>query len=105
AARAPAEEGPLEGLGHFREMRAAAMSGALSDRDIALCGQAKALIDWHQRHGFCPNCGAATHFADGGYRRVCPQCGAEHYPRTDPVVIMLPIDGDYCLVGHNQRFP
>jgi NAD+ diphosphatase len=42
---------------------------------------------------------------DGGYRRICPQCSAEHFPRTDPVVIMLPIFGDECLVGRNQRFP
>ena len=98
-----AAEGSLRRLGEFRDMRAAA--AILPPQDTAILGQAKALIDWHQRHGFCPNCGTATHFADGGYRRVCPQCGAEHFPRTDPVVIMLPIDGDHCLVGHNQRFP
>ena len=103
-----AAEGSLAALGEFRDMRAAA--AILPPQDTAILGQAKALIDWHQRHGFCPNCGAATHFADGGYRRVCPQCGAEHFPRTDPVVIMLPTfvdeEGeDHCLVGHNQRFP
>src|SRR5579872_5882740 len=95
-------------LGEWRDLRAAA--SILAPADAAILGQAKALIDWHQRHGFCPNCGAATELADGGYRRVCPRCAAEHFPRTDPVVIMLPIfndgsGGDHCLIGRNKRFP
>ncbi|HEU0096807.1 MAG TPA: NAD(+) diphosphatase, partial [Rhizomicrobium sp.] len=94
--------------GNFQEMRAAAF--ILPARDAAIAGQAKALLDWHKRHGFCPNCGHATTFADGGYRRTCPNCGAEHFPRTDPVVIMLPTfrnedGGDECLIGHGARFP
>jgi NAD+ diphosphatase len=103
AARDPAGEGPLAGLGQFREARAAAM--ALPMKDTAIMGQAKAMIDWHQRHGFCPNCGAPTDLMDGGYRRLCPSCGAEHFPRTDPVVIMLATHGGACLVGRNKRFP
>ncbi|HJR57132.1 MAG TPA: NAD(+) diphosphatase [Rhizomicrobium sp.] len=96
---------PLDG--EFQEMRPAAF--ILPGRDAAIAGQAKALLDWHSRHGFCPNCGAKTEMRDGGYRRLCPACGAEHFPRTDPVVIMLPIrktedGGDECLVGRNQRF-
>ena len=105
AARDPANEGALAGLGHFREMRGAAMSGALPDKDIAILGQAKAMIDWHQRHGFCARCGAATVIADAGYKRSCPNCNAEHFPRTDPVVIMLATDGDRCLVGRGKQFP
>ena len=89
--------------GEFVEMRPAAF--VLPARDTAIAGQAKALIDWHRRHGFCPNCGTATDMRDGGYRRVCPNCAAEHFPRTDPVVIMLPVLGDACLVGRNARFP
>lgn len=88
--------------GQFQEMRPAAF--VLPARDTAIAGQAKALIDWHRRHGFCPNCGAATQICDGGYRRHCPRCSAEHFPRTDPVVIMLPVLGDTCLVGRNARF-
>lgn len=103
AASDPAETGPLAGFGHFREARAAAM--ALPMKDAAIMGQAKAMIDWHQRHGFCPNCGARTQLMDGGYRRLCSACGAEHFPRTDPVVIMLGVHGDACLVGRNKRFP
>ncbi|HEV7960796.1 MAG TPA: NAD(+) diphosphatase [Rhizomicrobium sp.] len=94
---------PLGNRGEYHDMRAAAF--ILPDADTAIAGQAKALIDWHRRHGFCPNCGAGTEIQDGGYRRVCPQCGAEHFPRTDPVVIMLPVFGEECLLGHNKRFP
>ena len=101
----PVNEGALAGLGHFREMRGAAMSGALPDKDIAILGQAKAMIDWHQRHGFCARCGAPTVIADAGYKRNCPNCNAEHFPRTDPVVIMLATDGDRCLVGRGKQFP
>lgn len=99
----PEQTGPLAGLGQFRDMRSAA--SLLPEHEVALLGLAKALIDWHQRHGFCPRCGAPTAFMDGGYRRLCNNCGAEHFPRTDPVVIMLAIDGDRCLLGRGQHFP
>ena len=102
------ESEPELGQGGFQEMRAGAFF--LPARDTAIAGQAKALLDWHKRHGFCANCGAATQSMDAGYRRLCPHCGAEHFPRTDPVVIMLPVyrhdDGnEECLVGKNKRFP
>ena len=103
AAKDPANEGALAGLGHFRDMRAAAM--LLPDKDTAILGQAKALIDWHQRNGFCPRCGSRTALADAGYKRVCSNCNAEHFPRTDPVVIMLATFGDSCLVGRGKQFP
>ncbi len=103
AAHDPANVGPLVGLGHFREARGAAM--LLGARDAAILGQAKAMIDWHQRHGFCARCGAATIVADAGYKRVCPSCNTEHFPRTDPVVIMLATHGDACLVGRGKQFP
>ena len=96
------DETPPELNGEFRDMRAAAH--VLPARDTAIAGQAKALLDWHARHGFCPNCGHATEVKDGGYRRVCASCAAEHFPRTDPVVIMLPVFEDTCLVGRNVRF-
>jgi NAD+ diphosphatase len=92
----------LAGLGHFRDARSAA--GLLEPDDIAILGQAKALIDWHNRHGFCAQCGSPTVLADGGYRRLCPVCKAEHFPRTDPAVIMLVTAGDRCLLGRNKRF-
>jgi NAD+ diphosphatase len=99
----PGDTEPVLDGGHFQEMRAAAF--VLPARDTAIAGQAKALLDWHKRHGFCPNCGHETRLADAGYKRVCPKCGAEHFPRTDPVVIMLPVLGDECLIGRNKRFP
>jgi NAD+ diphosphatase len=99
----PGDAEPVLDGGNFQEMRVAAF--VLPARDTAIAGQAKALVDWHKRHGFCPNCGHATEFTDGGYRRTCPHCGAEHFPRTDPVVIMLPVFGNECLVGRNKRFP
>ena len=102
-AMADSEDPPLTGLGEFRDMRAAAF--VLPEHDTAIAGQAKALIDWHRRHRFCANCGTETAAKDGGYRRLCPACGAEHYPRTDPVVIMLPLYGEECLIGRNARFP
>ena len=103
AARDPANEGALAGFGHFREARASAQ--LLPLKDAAIMGQAKAMIDWHQRHGFCARCGTATTPLDGGYRRVCGHCNAEHFPRTDPVVIMLATYGDECLVGRGRHFP
>jgi NAD+ diphosphatase len=104
----PGDTEPVLDGGTFQDMRPAAF--VLPARDTAIAGQAKALIDWHRRHGFCPNCGHATEFADGGYRRTCPRCGTEHFPRTDPVVIMLPVfrnedGGEECLIGRNKRFP
>jgi len=99
----PGETAPELDGGTFEEIRPAAL--VLPVRDTAIAGQAKALLDWHARHGFCAACGHATQMADGGWRRACPACGAEHFPRTDPVVIMLPIWGDFCLLGHNVRFP
>jgi NAD+ diphosphatase len=102
-AMAESDEPPLAALGEFRDMRAAAF--ILPDPDTAIAGQAKALIDWHRRHRFCANCGRETIPADGGYRRLCPNCDTEHFPRTDPVVIMLPLMGEECLIGRNKRFP
>ncbi len=97
------QDPPLAALGEFTEMRAAAL--VLPDAECAIAGQAKSLVDWHHRHRFCANCGAPTSAADSGYRRDCPGCGAQHFPRTDPVVIMLPILGEECLVGRGARFP
>jgi NAD+ diphosphatase len=102
AARNPTEEGPLAGLGHFRDARAAAAT--LPMKDAAIMGQAKAMIDWHNRHGFCPNCGAKSELADAGWKRYCANCKTEHFPRTDPVVIMLATAGEHCLLGRSPRF-
>jgi NAD+ diphosphatase len=103
AAADPAKEGALAGLGYFREARAAAQT--VSARDAAIIAQAKAMIDWNQRHGFCPRCGTATKLVDAGYRRLCDNCNSEHFPRVDPVVIMLATEGEACLIGRGKQFP
>ena len=66
---------------------------------------AKALMHWHAHHRFCANCGALTGVAVAGWRRDCKVCKATHFPRTDPVVIMLAVDGDACVLGRQPRFP
>jgi len=99
----PANVGPLAGLGYFRDARVA--GSIVSIEQSAIIAQAKAMIDWHQRHGFCPRCGAPTKIMDAGYRRLCGKCNAEHFPRVDPVVIMLATYGNACLVGRGKQFP
>jgi NAD+ diphosphatase len=102
-AKDPENEGPLAGLGKFMDLRGAAAS--LDAREAAILAQGKSMIDWHHRHGFCSVCGTASTFADGGYKRDCPDCGAEHFPRTDPVVISLAVRGDQCLLGRGPQWP
>ena len=64
---------------------------------------AKSAVEWHARHGFCANCGARTRSNLGGKERICDACGAHHFPRTDPVAIMLVHHGDRCLLGRSSR--
>ena len=73
--------------------------------DLGIVAQAKSLLDWHARHGFCANCGAPTDIAKGGYQRDCPNCGARHFPRTDPVAIMLATFDDKVLLGRGPHLP
>jgi NAD+ diphosphatase len=87
------------------DMRSIALQGLLPQPIIGMLGQAKAVLSWHARHRFCPNCGAPTRVAAAGWRRECDRCKAQHFPRTDPVVIMLAVDGDNCLLGRQARFP
>ncbi len=81
-------------------------AGALAEPgQVALLGQAKSLLHWHAHHRFCSACGTPSNATHGGWRRDCPTCHAQHFPRTDPVVIMLVVDGDKCLIGRQPRFP
>ena len=77
----------------------------LSPPDLALYGGARSLVDWHARHRFCARCGAATRPAKGGWQRDCGACGAQHFPRTDPVTIMLVEHDGKLLLGRQPRFP
>ncbi|MBN8979939.1 MAG: NAD(+) diphosphatase [Rhizobiales bacterium] len=86
-------------------LRAVATTGAIAPHELSTIAMAKSLVTWHQRHGFCANCGARTSMKEGGWKRDCPQCKAEHFPRTDPVVIMLVTKGDKCLLGRQAIFP
>ncbi|HTI68072.1 MAG TPA: NAD(+) diphosphatase [Caulobacteraceae bacterium] len=94
--------GPLEGLGAFAGLRELAVG--LSAPQAAMAAAAKAVFEWRRRHRFCAACGAPSRPADAGWKRVCTACSTEHFPRTDPVVIMLPTAGDRCLLGRNLRF-
>jgi NAD+ diphosphatase len=74
---------------------------ALATRDSGILAQARSQVDWHRRHRFCSVCGTRTEQKKGGHVRRCEDCGAEHFPRTDPVAIMLVTDGDRCLLGQS----
>ena len=94
--------GPLQGLGEFSEMRAAAQ--ALPIPDTGLLSASRSLFEWRKRHRYCSVCGHASTGIDGGWKRLCPSCKAEHFPRVDPCVIMLPVHGERCLVGRQAAW-
>jgi NAD+ diphosphatase len=73
--------------------------------DAGLLAHATGLLNWHRRHRFCANCGSPTDSGEAGYVRVCPRCGVQHHPRTDPVVIALVHDGDRVLLGRQSTWP
>jgi NAD+ diphosphatase len=104
ACEAP-EEFPLADRGAFTDLRATAAAGAIPPGDIAILGAARWLFDWHKRHGFCAVCGAKTDIQEGGWKRWCPNCKAEHFPRVDPVAIMAPTFNDKLCLGRSAHFP
>ncbi|ODU69997.1 MAG: NADH pyrophosphatase [Novosphingobium sp. SCN 66-18] len=79
----------------------------LGSQDLAIYGGARSLVDWHARHRFCARCGQATALAKGGWQRSCTNaaCKAEHFPRVDPVTIMLVEHQGNLLLGRQPRFP
>ena len=98
----PAQSGALQGAGVFEEVRA--LASRLPAPEAAIAAQARTLVGWHERHRYCAQCGAPTHLTDGGYRRNCTNddCRARHFPRTDPVVIMMVVKGDMALLGRQS---
>ncbi len=86
------------------DLRSIAVQGLVGAEHLPPLAEAKALLSWHARHRFCPNCGAPTKVVDAGWRRDCPACHVQHFPRTDPVVIMLAIAGERCVLGRSRRF-
>ena len=87
------------------DLRSIAVQGLVSTQHMNMLATAKALAAWHAKHGFCANCGKATHSISAGWKRHCNSCGTEHFPRTDPVVIMMAVRGEECLLGRSPRFP
>ena len=77
----------------------------MTPRDAAIWGAARSLNEWHNRHGFCPVCGHATAPFRAGWGRQCPNCAAEHFPRVDPVVIMLAEHEERVLLGRSPHYP
>ncbi len=87
----------------FAELRGAMTR--LSALDAECAATARAILGWHRSHRFCSACGAASVMAEAGWRRTCPACGTHHFPRSDPVVIMLVTRGDRLLVGRSPGWP
>jgi NAD+ diphosphatase len=92
-------------IGRFTDLRAVA--GLLPGGEAAVLAHARALMHWRTRHGFCGVCGSACMAQSAGHVMRCtdPACAAQHFPRTDPAVIMLVTRGDRALLGHARRFP
>jgi NAD+ diphosphatase len=93
----------IEGTGEFTDMRGAAAGLDLMQANLA--STARSILEWHRSHRFCSKCGSESQVAEAGWKRVCPSCGAEHFPRTDPVAIMLATKGDKCLLGRQATWP
>jgi NAD+ diphosphatase len=109
-----ADEGGMVDTRHFvipgrddlfvHDLRPLAIEGTFAPEIYGLLGEAKSLLYWHARHRFCSACGEPSDFAGAGWRRQCPSCRALHFPRTDPVVIMLAVHNGDCLLGRQPRF-
>lgn len=84
-----------------------AVASRLGGGEAAIAAQARHLVDWHARHRFCSVCGQPSKVGDAGHVRRCSssECATEHFPRTDPVVIMLVTHGDRCLLGRQPKWP
>lgn len=87
----------------FAELRA--NMTYLTPREAELVATGKALLEWHRSHQFCAKCGGPSVMSQGGWQRKCPACGAHHFPRTDPVVIMLITNGNSVLMGRSPEWP
>lgn len=87
----------------FAELRS--VMTRLDAAEASCAATARAILHWHRSHGFCATCGAATDPVLAGWQRGCPSCGAQHFPRTDPVVIMLVTHGNRVLLGRSPGWP
>ncbi len=105
----PGQDQPATGLpnldktARFADLRELITS--LSPLEGELAATARGILEWHRSHGFCAKCGAKTDSTEGGWQRRCPSCEARHFPRTDPVVIMLVTRGNTLLMGRGKGWP
>ena len=88
-----------------RSLRLFGMLDQFAPGEAATYAAARSVLDWHSRHGFCANCGVATAMIRAGWARKCGGCGAEHFPRVDPVVIMLVEHEGRALLGRGKGWP
>lgn len=97
-------DAPFKDLGKWIDVRSAATSA--TGADAGILAQARSMLNWHDRHGFCAVCGSPSSVSEAGYSRRCnnESCKAMHFPRTDPVAIMLVLDGDRALLGRQKIF-
>ena len=88
----------------FLPLRSLMIEASLSPAEISILAHARSILHWHESHRFCAKCGSQSKIADAGYRRNCEACGADHFPRTDPVVIMVVRDGSRFLLGRQAAW-
>lgn len=86
------------------DYRSVYMQGLIDEAAAGAMAQGAALLAWHASHRFCSKCGTQSQMRAGGYKRHCPNCGTEHFPRTDPVAIMLTARREKCLLGRGRHF-
>jgi NAD+ diphosphatase len=95
---------PTEESSANADLRSLALEAVLPPLELAAAAQARSLVHWHLGRRFCSGCGAHTVSVDAGYRRHCPSCGASHFPRTDPVVIMVVRHEGRLLLGRQKSW-
>lgn len=104
AAGVPWFAAQVESTDGMRDLRSLAMEEALPPEQLGMLAQARSLLQWHARRTYCSNCAAKLESADAGYRRHCPGCGMDHFPRTDPVVIMVVRHEGNILLGRQSSW-
>ncbi len=88
----------------LKSIRSVMIDHLLPPEQLSIIAQARSILHWHRTHGFCAKCGAASTMQDSGYRRNCSACATDHFPRTDPVVIMAVCHGNKTLLGRQKTW-
>jgi NAD+ diphosphatase len=89
----------------LKPIRTLMIENLISHSELSILAQARSILHWHESHGYCAKCGAQSFMADAGYRRHCEVCNADHFPRTDPVVIMAIRHEGRILLGRQASWP